>query len=242
MTDKHLRGSRVAGAILVLVLLCAFAAIYLAEPGVLLRRAAALHAFAAHNAWLFVGLFLLRLLFLLPVSAVLLLTGAIYGVRLGELVAVAGLTLSGSAEFLLARTALRSMLRLPGPMLQRWQARLDRAPFQAVLLMRVCFVPFDLVNVMAAVGRVRLAPFVCATVLGVVPAAFPVVLLGASIDLQSWFAGDSLLPAAASLNGAYVAGAILYGLATIGLVRLAPRLWRGLRGSAPARAVGESAD
>ncbi len=186
----------------------------------LFHRAASFYAFAQRHAWLLLGLFVLRPLFLLPASLVIMLTGMLYGGLEGEIVAVGGLTLSGSIEFLLARSSLAVLLQgLDSPQLQRLQQRVGAAPFRAVLLMRLCFVPFDLVNLASALGRAPLRPFAAATALGVIPTSLPIVLTGTAVDFQAWLAGGSLWPHDAVPKWPYILGSVLLAVAIAGWAR-----------------------
>ena len=146
---------------------------------------------------LLVLLFLVRLFLLLPVSIVLLLTGALHGPVWGLCLAVAGLTLGGTAEFLLIRHGVFATdharpTQTSEHFGHRWRARIEAHPFMALLMLRVMMVPFDLVNVAAAWARIPTTTFATATMLGVVPAAFPVIAAGAAVPLNLWLAGERL--------------------------------------------------
>jgi uncharacterized membrane protein YdjX (TVP38/TMEM64 family) len=174
----------------------------------LMERAATFYAFAVKHAWLLVGLYVLRLPLFLPASLVIVLTGMICGPLQGELVAVAGLTLGGGIEFALVRASAASLLerwRAPG-LLQQWRERIRRKPFHAILMMRLCFVPFDPVNIVAALAQAPLRAFLGATVLGVAPTSLPMVLSGASIDFQSWMASGRIWPGFSAIHWPYIAG------------------------------------
>jgi uncharacterized membrane protein YdjX (TVP38/TMEM64 family) len=90
-------------------------------------------------------------------------------------------------------------------LLQKWQARINRAPFHSILLLRICFVPFDAVNIAAAIARAPFRPFVLATFLGVTPTTLPIVFAGASINFDDWLAGGRLLPRADVIQWPYLA-------------------------------------
>ncbi len=190
-------------------LLCAFAALLLATygagPQALFERASVFYSFARNHAWLLLGLYVLRLLFFLPASFVLFLTGMICGPVLGELIAVVGLTLSGSLEFLAVRGSFSAVLsRSSNRLLRGWHERINRAPFHAILLMRVCFVPFDVVNIAAALARAPFRPFVLATALGITPTSLPIIISGASVDFKAWAASGRLWPGEGVVNWPYL--------------------------------------
>jgi uncharacterized membrane protein YdjX (TVP38/TMEM64 family) len=176
----------------------------------LMGRAATFYAFAVNHAWLLVGLYVLRLPLFLPASLVVVLTGMICGPLQGELVAVAGLTLGGAIEFTLVRGSAASLLeRWSAPaLLQQWREHIQRRPFHAILMMRLCFVPFDPVNIAAALARAPLRPFIAATALGVIPTSLPIVLSGASIDFQAWMASGRIWPGFSAIHWPYIVGSV----------------------------------
>ncbi|MDB5978064.1 MAG: DedA family protein [Nevskia sp.] len=208
MKEKHFK--EIARLVVGAVLLCGFAtllfATYGAGPGALFERASVFYSFAQNHAWLLLGLYVLRLLFFLPASFVLFLTGMIYGSVLGELIAVIGLTLSGSLEFLAVRSSLSAVFsRTSNRLLLGWQERINRAPFHSILLMRVCFVPFDAVNIAAALARAPFKPFVLATALGITPTSLPIIVSGASVDFKAWAASGRFWPSEGVVNWPYLA-------------------------------------
>lgn len=211
-----------------IVLFAAFAAFlmvtYRSDPDLLFRRAASFYAFAQAHAWLLMGLYVLRPLFLLPASFVILLTGMMFGSIGGELVAVAGLTLGGAIEFFLARSSIAAVLgAAPPAVVVQLQRRINRAPFRAVLLLRLCFVPFDIVTLAAALARAPLGAFVAATALGVIPTSLPIVLSGAALNFQAWFAGGQLWPRGAALTWPWIALSFLLAALTVVLARRSDR-------------------
>ena len=54
--------------------------------------------------------------------------------------------------------------------------------FESVLIMRLLFLPYDLVNYVSGILRLHWLPFLMATALGSLPGTVSFVLLGASID------------------------------------------------------------
>lgn len=206
---KEIPLKKTVGFLLGAALLCVFAgllfATYGAGPQALFERASVFYSFARNHAWLLLGLYVLRLLFFLPASFVLFLTGMICGPVLGELIAVVGLTLSGSLEFLAVRGSFSAVLsRSSNRLLLGWHERINRAPFHAILLMRVCFVPFDAVNIAAALARAPFKPFVLATAAGILPTSLPLVISGASVDFKAWAASGRLWPGEGVVNWPYL--------------------------------------
>lgn len=166
---------------------------------------------AQHPGWIIVG-FAARLLLLLPVSVLLLITGALFGLWWGQIIAVIGLIVSGSLEFLLMRRGIFPSVAIQHPTTaglgERWQRRLADHPFESVLVLRVILTPFDLVNFACAWSRMRVQPFIAATALGVIPAAFPLVAAGAALPLRQWLSGNIIQGTTGAIDFRYL------GLAT----------------------------
>lgn len=179
----------------------------------LFERIAAFYSFAANHTWLLLGLYVLRLPFFLPASFVLFLTGMICGPLLGELIGVCGLALGGSIEFLIVRSSTASLLgKIDNALLNRWRAAVSRAPFHAILMMRVCFVPFDAVTIAAAVARAPFRAFLPATLIGVTPTSLPIIISGASVDFDRWVAQGRLWPGEGVIHWPYVALSVVLAI------------------------------
>lgn len=227
MTPKNRKST--IRLVLSAALLCVFLALLWATYGTgmrgLIDRAATFYAFAARHAWLLIGLYVLRLPLFLPASLVIVLTGMICGPIVGEIVAVAGLTLGGGIEFVLVRasTATLTASWADAPLLRQWRTRISRSPFHSVLLMRLCFVPFDPVNIVSALAQAPLRPFLLATALGVIPTSLPMVLSGASIDFPSWAASGRIWPGLSAIHWPYIAASLLVSVLIAGHARMRQR-------------------
>ena len=169
-----------------------------ASRGLVLPYIANLFDYLQEHPWTIVFAFLFRILLLLPVSVLLLACGAVFGPARGEAVAVCGLLMSGTVEFLLARFGWRELrrssaaVRVFGEPLRTWIA--DR-PFLGLLTLRLACVPFDLANLISAWAALPTSRFMLATAIGVVPAAWPVVCAGSLFDFSAWLHnGTSGLP------------------------------------------------
>ncbi|MFE0464745.1 TVP38/TMEM64 family protein, partial [Kitasatospora sp. NPDC058965] len=131
----------------------------------------------------FTALFALGTLAFLPKPALSVAAGMLFGSRVGVPVAVLGTTGGAALAFGLGRglgqDALRPLLR--GRALTALDRRLTERGFGSVLLLRlVPGIPFQAVNLGAALSGVRPAPYLAATLLGVVPGTAAYVVAGAS--------------------------------------------------------------
>lgn len=198
------------GAVLLGLFLALLWATYGSGLHALMERAGTFYAFAVKHAWLLAALYVLRLPLFLPASVVIVITGMICGPVKGELIAVVGLTLGGGVEFLLVRTSAATLTArwADQAFLRQWRERINRHPFHSILLMRLLFVPFDAVNITAAVAQAPLRPFLWATAIGVVPTSIPIVLSGASIDFASWMASGRIWPGLSAIHWPYIAGSL----------------------------------
>ena len=165
----------------------------------------------------------------IPGSALTIGAGVVYGLGWGFVAVSAGSTLGATAAFLVARYLARERVA-------RWAARdprfaaIDEAVGQEgwtiVLLTRLSPVfPFNLLNYLYGLTRVRLGPYVLASWIGMMPGTALYVYLG--------FAGRAVAQAAAGRTArspaeyaAWTIGLIATLAVTIYVTRLARRALR----------------
>ncbi len=150
---------------------------------------------AARGNWwaivAYVVISLLRPLVLFPATIVAVAAGLLFGPFVGVAVAAA----SANASALIAHTVGRSFSRPEQAAevtsrLGVWAARLRSNGFEAVLLMRLLFLPYDLVSYACGLLRVRRGEFLAANAIGTLPGTVAFVLIGASITrLDEGFGG-----------------------------------------------------
>lgn len=196
----------------------------------LAAREAVLRASVAANplasAASFVALYAAAVAVSFPGAVVLTVaSGLLFGWLLGGVLTVVGATTGSVLIFTAARTALAPMLAArAGPYIERFRGGLQRNAFSYILAMRLIpVIPFWLVNLAPALLGVRLAPFALATAIGIIPATTVFASLGAGIggvlaaggrpDLAVILTPQVLLP--------------LLGLATLALLPVAWRAWKG---------------
>jgi len=99
--------------------------------------------------------------------------GLLFGPLLAVVCIVPGATVGAILLFLAARSALGGPLRRrAASLLDRVRPGLERDGFSYLLSLRLLpVVPFWLLNLAAALVGMRLAPFVAATAIGIIPGA-----------------------------------------------------------------------
>ncbi len=133
--------------------------------------------------------YLARPIVLFPASILTIVGGILFGPVVGVLVVV----LAANASAMIAYGVGRLLGRVPGTtdaatetdptsFVRRWSNRLRDNSFETVLIMRLLFLPYDLVNYVSGILRLQWLPFLLATALGSLPGTVSFVLLGASID------------------------------------------------------------
>jgi uncharacterized membrane protein YdjX (TVP38/TMEM64 family) len=159
------------------------------------------------SAALFLAAYIATVALSLPQAALLTVSGGfLFGAVLGTVLTVIGATTGATILVVVIRTAFAQTLernrhRIP----QRVQTRLMRDGFSYLLAIRlVPLFPFWIVNLACVVVGVRLAVFVPATLLGIVPVTFVLSSIGSGVgtilaqghkpDLSVLFSPHILLP------------------------------------------------
>jgi uncharacterized membrane protein YdjX (TVP38/TMEM64 family) len=156
-----------------------------------------------------------------PGAAVLTIAGGfLFGTWIGAVCAVFGATLGATALFLAARAGLGGLAQRAGRFIGKLEAGFRADAFNYLLVLRlVPIFPFWLVNLVPALVGVRLATFVLATFLGIIPGSFVYASLGNGLgsvleepDLAIVFEPRVLLP--------------VIGLALLALIPVGYKRWR----------------
>jgi pyruvate/2-oxoglutarate dehydrogenase complex dihydrolipoamide dehydrogenase (E3) component/uncharacterized membrane protein YdjX (TVP38/TMEM64 family) len=121
---------------------------------------------------------------LFPASFVTLGAGTLFGLKTGLFVALVGANLGALCSFLLARTFLRQRVThwtLSHPKFRFLDEAIGKQGFKMVLLCRLSPIfPFILLNYFLGLTAVRTAAYVLANLLGMLPAMFLFVYIGAT--------------------------------------------------------------
>ena len=211
----------------------------------LVRHRAGIDAFVAGHypaaVAAFVALYVAVAALSVPGAAVLTICGGIlFGWLVGGLAAIAGGTTGATIIFSIARTACgESLIRCAGPRAQNIANGFRSDAFSYLLFLRlVPIFPFWLVNLAPALVGVRLATFVGATALGIIPGTFAYALVGEGLDSVIRAEGAAFRACVAAGRSdcrlhfdmaAALTPQLLVALAALGLIALIPILLRRWR-------------
>ena len=198
------------------------------------RREALLGFVRAHPVLaleIYMAAYAVLVAFSIPGALLMSLSGGyLFGVLTGTAAAVTGASAGATAMFLVARTTLGDALarRIAGSsgLLARLQAGARRHTLSTMLALRLMpAVPFALVNLLAGVVRMRLAPYVAATVVGIAPSTLIYAWTGHG--LHSVFRRSGAVDLRALVRPEVYGP--LAGLAVLAAGPLAWRLWSARR-------------
>ncbi|MFF0813793.1 TVP38/TMEM64 family protein [Rhodococcus sp. NPDC003318] len=136
-----------------------------------------------------------------PRTVFTLAAGVLFGAVAGIAIAVAASTVSAAIALVLVRVVGRDAVaaRMTHPAVQKIDDRLARRGWLAVGSLRlIAPVPFSITNYCAALSSIRFAPYILATLVGIVPGTIGVVLLGDAI-------GGDTSPALLAVSAVFLA-------------------------------------
>src|SRR5204863_6899077 len=110
--------------------------------------------------------------------------GILFGVAVGGIATVISATIGATIIFLIAKSACgENLVRRAGPLACKLADGFKADAFNYLLFLRlVPAFPFFLVNLVPALAGVKLATFIAATAIGVLPAAFAFAFFGSGLD------------------------------------------------------------
>ena len=132
----------------------------------------------------FVAVYSVRPVVLFPATLMTIAGGLLFGPALGIAATIVGANASAMTAYWLARSLGFEREQDPeaAGLLARWSNRMRNDSFETIMLMRLAFLPFDLVNYAAGLLRIRPVAFLLATAIGSVPGTISFTLAGASIE------------------------------------------------------------
>ena len=151
---------------------------------------------ALRGAWwaipAYVAIYAARPLLLFPASLLTIAGGIVFG----PVVGIAVVLVASNLSAMVAYTVGRALATDPGDedgsaagadgakatFAARWSTRMRERSFVTILVMRLAYLPYDLVNYAAGLLRIRPGAFLAATAIGSLPGTVSFVLAGSSID------------------------------------------------------------
>ncbi|AOW94603.1 hypothetical protein BFN03_07710 [Rhodococcus sp. WMMA185] len=123
-----------------------------------------------------------------PRTVFTLSSGLLFGAWLGITIAVLASMVSAVVALLVVRVVGRDVVwrHISSPTVRRVDERIARRGWLAVGSLRlIAFAPFSVVNYCCGVSSIRLAPYVFATAVGILPGTVGVVVLGDALTGQT---------------------------------------------------------
>jgi uncharacterized membrane protein YdjX (TVP38/TMEM64 family) len=161
----------------------------------------------------FLALSVLRPFVLVPATLLTLAAGLLFGPVVGVVVAAAGANASAIVGHSVGVAFIAEVER--DGRIARWRTRLISNSFESVLMMRLIFLPYDLVNYAAGYLGVRRWPFLAATAIGSLPGTVSFVILGTSLT--------SLADGAGGIDRRAVAASVILILISLVVARFVRR-------------------
>lgn len=177
--------------------------------------------FAHNSVWgpiLYVVFYIVQPIVFFPSTFLTIAAGYVYGPVVGAILAIVGSNASSVLAWFVGRFFGESLVsdRFKRSMLTRFSDQLRTDSFQSVLLMRLIYLPYDVVSYFSGFMRLSLPAFVLGTLLGGLPGTISFALFGSSIE------GD-FLAETPELNPWALAGAVLLFVLSVTLSRLVRR-------------------
>lgn len=164
---------------------------------------------------IYVAVYALRPLLFFPATIITLLGGFLFG-PIGILYTVVAANTSAMVAYLVGYFFGQGILEGSDDdnFIQRYAQQMRQNSFETVLIMRLIFLPYDLVNYAAGFLRIRWLPFLLATAIGSIPGTVSIVLLGTSFGTV-----DELLQGKIEFNPISLAISVALILVSIAISR-----------------------
>jgi len=144
--------------------------------------------FIALTFWgplLYILLYAIRPVTFFPATALTILSGIFFGFFWGTVLTVIAATLAAAVAYVVGRWFATS-LRLEDSAIGNSVTALQENTFSAVLIMRLIFIPFDLLSYAAGILQTKFIPFITATFIGIMLGTATFVSIGASLNVEEF--------------------------------------------------------
>ncbi|MFT5196662.1 MAG: putative membrane protein YdjX (TVP38/TMEM64 family), partial [Candidatus Promineifilaceae bacterium] len=165
--------------------------------------------------FIFIVAYLIRPLIFFPATVLTILGGAIFGPILGTFLTIIAANSGAMIAYMVGRFFGDNIIdeKHETGLLQKYGSRMRESSFNTVFIMRLIFLPYDLVNYMSGFLKIDWKSFLLATILGSIPGTVSFTLFGSSIDLSQGLGNVEFNPWA-------FGGAFTIFLASLGISRL----------------------
>lgn len=147
--------------------------------------------FLSGSAWgplIFIGIYAVRPLVLFSAGLLTIAAGVLFGPVWGIIYTIIGANAGASLAYLIGRLLGSDVIEDDeddeAKGIRKYIGRLRENPFETVFIMRLIFLPYDLVNYLAGFLKINYLAFIAATILGSLPGTISFVLFGASSGLS----------------------------------------------------------
>ena len=134
---------------------------------------------------IYVTAYAFRSLIFFPASILTVTAGILFGPWLGILLTMIGENISANISFVVGRyftAALLKYLNTKIRLVPRLTCKIQENGFLTVLIMRLTFLPFDLVGYSSGMCNIKQRDFALATLIGTIPGLLTFVFLGGSFS------------------------------------------------------------
>lgn len=141
---------------------------------------------------IYIAAYLLRPILLLPALLLTIAGGSIFG-PIGILYVIIGANAGALLAYAIGRYFGDGLIAeddTSDGLIGRYAKRMRDNSFETVFIMRLIFLPYDLVNYLAGFLRIDWKAFLLATILGSIAGTISFTLIGASLTLEQALAGD----------------------------------------------------
>lgn len=136
---------------------------------------------------IYIVLYALRPIIFFPATIITLAGGSIFGPLWGLLYVLIGSNASATVAYLIGRYFGQGVLdqEESAGIIHKYATRMRENSFVTIFIMRLIFLPYDLVNYLGGFLRTDYKAFILATILGSIPGTISFVLFGASFDISN---------------------------------------------------------
>ena len=132
----------------------------------------------------YIGLYMIRPLFIFPATLVTMAAGYLYGPLFGIILAIIASNLSSMIAFFIGKFFGSQMIEnfFKYDLIKRYSTRLRENSFETSLILRFLFLRYDLVIYFSGFLKINWRGFLLATILGSIPGTISFGLIGAAFE------------------------------------------------------------